>query len=42
MKARGETPMVEKWVDKEVKEKKMVGGDVKAAAVIERTVKMGL
>lgn len=40
MKARGETPMVEKWVDKEVKDNKMVGGDVKAAVVIERTAKM--
>lgn len=34
--------MVEKWVDKEVKEKKMVGGDVKVAVAIERTVKMEL
>lgn len=32
--------MVEKWVDKEVKEKKMVGEDVKAAVVIEGTIKM--
>lgn len=34
-----ETLMVKKWVDKEVKEKKMVGGDVKAAMVIESTIK---
>lgn len=34
--------MVEKWVDKEVKEKKMVGEDVKAAVVVERTGKMEL